>query len=241
MKKFKQLMILLFLVFGTNLFGQNKNISVVSELRNLQQIGDLPRYVEKTKLLQVSSYDTTGGNNDGFGGDYSFIRKNPDGSLVIFEEKGKGVINRIWTPTPTEDTLDFYFGNDKKPSYSVKFSDLFSGEVAPFEEPLAGNEIGGFYNYFPIPFENGCKIVFRGKKLEFYQIQHRTLPKEYKVKTFSGEITQEVKNELEKLKTTWQNLHEIDSEIRKIADTILQPGQTLKIAQFDKGGRILGI
>src|SRR5690606_20993050 len=26
-----------------------------------------------------------------------------------------------------------------------------------------------------------------------------------------------------------------------IADTVLKPGQTIKIAQFDKGGRILGI
>ncbi|APS40559.1 glycoside hydrolase family 172 protein [Salegentibacter sp. T436] len=234
--------ILIVLIFGSNLYAQKKTVTVASELKKLHQVEELPGYIEQTKLLQVSSYDTTGGNDDGFSGDYSFIRKNPDSSLVIFEAEGNGVINRIWTPTPTEDTLDFYFGNEKSPSYSVKFSDLFSGEVAPFEEPLAGNEIGGFYNYFPIPFKDGCKIVIRGKKLEFYQIQYRTYPEEYEMEIFSGEISTEAKNELERLKRAWNNIADIESEIDKTTDTILKPGENLTLAQFfDKGGRILGI
>ncbi len=233
--------ILMVLIFGSNLYAQKKTVTVASELKKLHQVEELPGYIEQTKLLQVSSYDTTGGNDDGFSGEYSFIRKNPDSSLVIFDAEGKGVINRIWTPTPTEDTLDFYFGNEKNPSFSVKFSDLFSGEVAPFEEPLAGNEIGGFYNYFPIPFEDGCKIVLRGRKLEFYQIQHRTYPEEYEVENFSGEISTEAKNELERLKKAWNNIADIESEIDKTTDTILKPGENLTLAQFDKGGRILGI
>src|ERR1044072_7557120 len=89
------------------LFAQ-KVVTLVDELQHLYNIGDLPSYRSNTYSAQVSSYDTTGGNNDGFGGQYSFIKRNADSSLVIFDVKGTGVVNRIWTPTPTQDTLDFY-------------------------------------------------------------------------------------------------------------------------------------
>ena len=53
-----------------------------------------------------------GGNDDGFAGTYSFLRKEGD-KLVIAEMEGPGVINRIWTPTPTDNMLYFYFDGEK--------------------------------------------------------------------------------------------------------------------------------
>jgi len=230
-----------FLMVVIKLSAQDKIITTASQLKTLRQIKNLPRYVEATKLLQVSSYDTTGGNNDGFSGDYSFIRKNPDSSLVIFEEKGNGAINRIWTPTPTEDTLDFYFGKTGKPSFSIKFSDLFSGNVYPFVQPLSGNEIGGFYTYFPIPYTNGCKIVLRGKKLEFYQIQHSSFPRDQEVQNFSMNLSPEAKNELDQIKKSWLNMGDLDTFQKKEVDTSIAPGEDLELAQFNSGGRITGL
>jgi len=240
MKRLICVILLSCFALSTKFYAQENVINTKSELRNLRRIEELPHYIEKTEIRQVSSYDTTGGNDDGFSGKYSFVKRNVDSSLVIFQEQGKGVINRIWTPTPTEDTLDFYLGNSKDPSFSIKFSDLFSGKVYPFVEPLSGNEIGGYYNYFPIAFNNGCKIVFRGKKLEFYQIQYRKYPNDSKVDNFSPNLTTSEREELEKLKNDWQNIDLNKAEIKVKIDTILKPGETVTLAEFNKGGRILG-
>jgi len=240
MKRFIYVILLCCFALSTKFYAQENVISTKSELINLRRIEGLPQYLEKTEIRQVSSYDTTGGNDDGFSGKYSFVKRNVDSSLVIFQEEGKGVINRIWTPTPTEDTLDFYLGNSKDPTFSIKFSDLFSGKVYPFVQPLSGNEIGGYYNYFPIAFNKGCKIVFRGKKLEFYQIQYRKYPKDYKVDNFSPNLTTSEREELEKLKNDWQNIDLNKADIKINIDTILKPGETVTLAEFNKGGRILG-
>lgn len=233
------LLTVLFCGFFFNAEAQ-KEVSTYTELRDLVEVQRLPEYIDNTKLLQVSSYDTTGGNNDGFSGQYSFLYKTPDSSLVIFEEKGKGVINRIWTPTPTDDLLDFYFGGEKEPSFSIKFSDLFSQEVYPFVAPLSGNEIGGFFTYVPIPFEDGLKIVFRGKKLEFYQIQHRTYPKNYKVENFSMDFSQKEKQALSDLQERWKDMGDFSNAKTISVSEEISPGQTITLAEIDKGGRILG-
>ncbi len=112
-----------------NDFHADRNVtrshSLSQELRVFHDIGSIPSYLDSTFTSQVSSYDTTWNNDDGFSGQYSFIRRNEDSTLVIFEKKGRGVITRIWTPTPTEDTLDFYIDNDNHPAMSIKYSDLF--------------------------------------------------------------------------------------------------------------------
>jgi hypothetical protein len=77
--------------------------------------------------------------------------------------QGAGVINRIWTPTPSEDTLDFYI-DDGQPSFSIKYLDFISGKKFPFISPLCGNQLGGYYSYLPIPFSKHCKIVYQRKE-----------------------------------------------------------------------------
>ena len=241
---------LLFLVFSGFLFlptyAQQKQVNISTELNRLYSINELPEYNNLNIVRQFSSYDTTGGNDDGFSGKYSFIRKNPDGSLVLFEAAGNGVINRIWTPTPNEDTLDFYFGESAHPSFSIKFSDLFSGKIAPFTLPLCGNQLGGYYCYFPIPYSNGCKIISRGKHIQFYQIQYRSFPDDYQVKNFNAGLNKEEKSSYEKLIAKWSQSYdpslEKNNSTKAIhADKMLSPGQTITLAAINNGGRILGI
>src|SRR5690606_22845653 len=116
------------------------------EVTLLKSVDQLPRYRSNQTVEQISSYDRKGGNDDGFDGTYSYLRKE-NGRLVIADLKGPGVVNRIWTPTPTDDMLYFYFDGEKTPRLEIKFSDLFSGEVFPFIKPISGNEIGGYYCY----------------------------------------------------------------------------------------------
>src|SRR5262245_47330440 len=75
-------------------------------LQSLYRLDLLPTLRDSVHVGSVSSYDRTGGNDDGFSGKYSFVRKEPEG-LVLADLKGSGVIYRIWTPTPTDDIIEF--------------------------------------------------------------------------------------------------------------------------------------
>lgn len=222
-------------------------VNFQTELRRLSDISLLPRYVEGTVVKQVSSYDRTGGNDDGFSGKYSFIRKEKEG-LVIFDAQGSGVIERIWTPTPTNDTLDFYFDGSSRPGLSIKFNDLFSGKVEPFLKPLVdAYMVGGYYSYVPIPYAKGCKIVFRGEKIMFHQVQYREYDKTYKIETFNPAASEAHKSLLHKVVNLWSNKNRaIDNfkhpGIKTIENQIeLLPGASATIARLSSGGRITGI
>ena len=71
----------------------------------------LPVMRQSVEVGMISSYDRTGGNDDGFSGKYSFIRKEENG-LVIADLVGPGMITRIHTPSPTEDIIEFYFDGE---------------------------------------------------------------------------------------------------------------------------------
>ena len=58
--------------------------SLSTELRAFYDLSSLPDYLDSTYVAQISSYDTTGKNDDGFSGRYSFLRRNADSTLVIF-------------------------------------------------------------------------------------------------------------------------------------------------------------
>ena len=85
----------------------------------------LPAMRRTISIGAVTSYDRTGGNDDGFSGKYSFIRKEGDG-LVIADLKGPGCITRIHTPTPTDDPLEFYFDGESTPRLRLPFRQLFT-------------------------------------------------------------------------------------------------------------------
>lgn len=220
---------------------------MAAELRAFYDISTLPEYLDGSSSAQVSTYDTTWKNDDGFSGKYSFLRRNADSTLVIFDVKGSGVINRIWTPTPTEDTLDFFIDDNLKPSFSILYLDLFSGKRFPFVTPLCGNQLGGFYCYLPIPFERSCKIVSRGKKMQFHQIQYRMYEIGSKVKSFDIALTLEEKEALEKISALWSKNDRTTKDFynEKVSESSnsfeIKPGETIPVFEYNDGGRIVGI
>jgi hypothetical protein len=227
--------------------GSGKVHSLTDELKVFYDITSLPVFLDSTVSAQVSSYDTTGKNDDGFSGTYSFIRRNPDSTLVIFDVKGGGVINRIWTPTPTDDTLDFFIDTDVKPSFSIGYRDLFLGRKFPFIAPLCGNQLGGFFCYLPIPFEKSCLIVSRGKKMQFHQIQYRLYEAGARIKSFNISLNGEERAALEKIAAIWNKEEKSVNDL--FPGHLLQanghyqiyPGRTITLFESNKGGRIAGI
>ncbi len=250
--KMKRGISIVYLLLSIAAHAQSKSdsINLNTVLSSLYDVSQLPKYLDKTYSGQVSSYDTTGGNDDGFSGKYSFLRRNADSTLVLFDVKGPGVINRIWTPTPTDDTLDFYFDGNPQPGLSVKFSDLFSGKQFPFTAPLCGNDLGGFYCYFPLLFNNGCTVVARGKKVQFHQFGYRLYPPGTLVQTFPGRLTTDELKALQNIDRVWSNgklgnlplLNGSPDGLRTVSKQFeLLPGQSTLIFNAVEGGRIEGI
>ncbi|RYE17240.1 MAG: DUF2961 domain-containing protein, partial [Sphingobacteriaceae bacterium] len=94
----------------------------------------------------------------------------------------------------------------------------------------------------PIPFKNGCKVVLRGKKLEFYQIQYRSYPKYYQVKNFTPDLSEAAKTVLKNLNQNWSALQNSSKEVQIIhTDTLLTSGHSISLANLDQGGRIRAI
>jgi hypothetical protein len=224
-------------------------MTFLDELSALYDISALPVYRSNTISAQISTYDTTGGNEDGFNGNYSFVRKNPDSTLVLFDVKGSGVVNRIWTPTATDDTLDFYIDDTTKPVLSINYKDLFSGKVFPFVQPLCGSQLGGNFCYFPFLFQQRCIIVVRAKKTRFHQIQYRLYEKNTLTKSFSPILSGEEKEALKKIDLFWKKENKTADDFIP-ANTVfktstsnfeLTPGQTQSIFSLNQGGRITGI
>ena len=229
-------------------FSQKSEYSFVEELDNLVRPDLLPAYRTGEYVEQISSYDRTGKNDDGFGGAYSFIRKEGI-HLVIADFKGAGVINRIWTPTPTDDTLAFYFDGEKKARLRIRFSDLFSGNVYPFVKGISGNEVGGYFTYLPIPYKKSLKIVFEGEKILFLQIQNRQIHGK-KVESYTGDFSALEKakiDEVSKLFTEMKPQANLFAKGRSAGiqseekTFVINPGEEVDFFNATKGGRIVGM
>ena len=209
----------------------------------------LPRFKQSVKVASVSSYDRTGGNDDGFSGRYSFVRKEGD-ALVIADLKGPGVIYRIWTPTPTDDPIEFYFDGETTPRIKERFRDIFDGEHAPFVAPLAGFGAGGFYAYYPLPYRQSCRIIIRAERVQFYQINYATYADGTPIHSYSAQNYAAESAHREKARAF------LAATSGDVSQYGVPPGATIKTARTSRklaqgkaatlfeskrGGRILGL
>ena len=233
-------------VYSTELLAADECVPGIQELYRLDRLG---AFRESIEVASISSYDRTGGNNDGFGGQYSFVRKEKDG-LVLADLQGPGVIYRIWTPTPTDDMLEFYFDGESQPSVRVKFRDLFLGKHPDFVRPLVGYGAGGFYSYVPLTYEKSCKVFIRAERLQFYQINYATYPEGTAIISFPKQPADEYRSHLEKARGLFESYgSDVSSYVVPAGGSIerfstkvrLKPSEAVKIFEIDRPGRIVGI
>jgi hypothetical protein len=218
-------------------------------IEELYRLDMLPAFKRSIKVASQSSYDRTGGNNDGFSGKYSYVRKEP-GGLVLLDLKGPGIIYRIWTPTPTDDTMEFYFDGEEKPRISVPYRDVFTGKREPFVRPLVGYGAGGFYSYLPLPFKKSCKILIKAERVLFYQINYALYPPEAPVKTFAATPSSAYLRHRAKAQKLFGSCGEDISAygarapgrtVVRTARIRLKPGATETLFATDEPGRIVGL
>jgi hypothetical protein len=133
-----------------------------------KQVTDLSQYTDPAslavlkdaKMIQVSSYDTTGGNNDR-------INIHAGETAEIMNVEGPGMISRIWITIDSRDpdylrriTLRMYWDEEAEPSVEVPVGDFFGNafEYKHYTSRFLGMSSGGYYCYFPMPFNNSAKL-----------------------------------------------------------------------------------
>jgi hypothetical protein len=192
-----------------------------------------------------SSYDRTGGNDDGFSGKYSFLRKEGD-ALVIADLKGPGVLQRLHTPTPTDLPLEFTFDGETEPRLRASFRDLFLGKVPGLPAPLVGFGVGGFTSYVPMPYARSLKIAYRGPLMNFYDLNFATLPEGTKVESWTATETPDLRAACEFVGQTGTDLADRMAPpgariARMSVKRSLAPGKTVRLFEAKRGGRIVGL
>ncbi len=149
----------------------------------------LPELTSGVRTQQFSSFDRTGGNNDGFEGTYSCLRTSADG-CVIAEHSGPGEVDAIWFTRDNGDvsaTGNITITLDGRDVVHAPLQDLVDGKVgAPFAHPLVANadrSSGGVYVEVPMPFRSSMRITTEHNPI-FYHVTYRTFPDDHGVSTF---------------------------------------------------------
>jgi hypothetical protein len=156
--------------------------------KNLFNLAYLPYFRENLVSKMVSSFDRTGGNNDGHidsvNSKLAIIETRGETEYVIFNSPGCGVITRFFTtghtPLLRHSRINFYFGKNNQLDYSTNLVNFFTGHNAPFIKPLVSdhNDSKGAYNsYLPIYYDNGLMIT-TSNELLYYQLNYQELKNE---------------------------------------------------------------
>jgi hypothetical protein len=156
----------------------------------------------------------------------------------------------VWTPTPTDDILEFFFDGETTPRISVKFRALFLGEAPGLPSPLVGFGAGGFYSYVPIPFAKKCVVTLRGPKVQFYQINYAIYRPEVGIASWNAQSPGGDSTKLEEVCKVWENPGSDLSRLTsppgakaRVNQTLLslKPRESARVFTASKGGRITGL
>jgi len=142
-------------------------------------LSSLPYIYSNAESYYLSSYDRTGGNDDGFLGTYSQLYIDDKGEHVIFEQDGPGCVYNLWFTGSGCDLhfgkIKFYFDNEKTPRVENGAREFFSGLHRPFVYPLVTHSFissGGFSCSMPMPFAGHLKITTE-ETAGFYNIYYQ--------------------------------------------------------------------
>ncbi len=230
--------VLLLLIAASSVFSANAPVGDWSELIDVTQ---LP-YFKDGVVKEVSSFDRSGGNDDGFSGKSSFIRMEGD-KFVIFDEQGPGCIYRVWSANPGKGRIQVFFDGEATPRIDIPhWEEMFQGKHEPFMPPVSQNYLGGWCSYVPIPFAKSCRVVADGP-VRFVQLNWQKFPADRQVKTFSAQMTGEEKAQYGQVKAAWSKLGDNPWPVTKkahveIAQKTIAAGKTVAVADLHGPGMV---
>ena len=163
------------------IFGAMSALKAQSVLDRILSPSHLP-CLKKSKLVQISSHDRSGGNSD-------FISVASGATAVLAEMPGPGVISRIWVTIASRDrhflrriVLRMYWDGEDQPSVEVPVGDFFGTgfQYKQYITPFVGMSSGGYYSYFQMPFQTSARVEVEnqtGQEINsfYYQIDYQKL------------------------------------------------------------------
>jgi hypothetical protein len=171
-----------------------KYADLVGRLTDLERLAEKPVPGEisgqHTSYDRASKYDSAAGqyiawdaNGDGGG----VIERYADGSVLMADIKGPGVINRIWSALAEKGHVKIFIDGSETPTVDLPFEDYFSGKIAPFNRSalVYKTTANGFNNWTPIPFKKSCRIIGLKDWGAYYYFQFIQFPEGTQVPTFS--------------------------------------------------------
>lgn len=208
----------LFFCFVTESQAADKVIKLESLLTELTSVEESACYPSPFYTChQESSYDRRSvspslphwfANADGFGFDRIDTIDNRI-EKVLFDQKGPGVITRIWLTTlDKRGTIRFYFDGSSIPAWIIPAYDLMKfgiflstkGLLLPHTSYTPDGK-GGNTLFLPIPYAKGCKVTFEEQKgvastPKYYQINYRKYAVGTAVETFSEQVLNRAKTKI---------------------------------------------
>jgi hypothetical protein len=138
---------------------------------------------------QFSSFDRSGGNDDGFAGTYSCLRTTADG-CVIAERAGAGEIDSMWFTRDYGAMTNngrILIELDGKKVLDANLQDVVDGKLgAPWAWPLVGNgddTAGGSVIKVPMPYRQSMRITVQNNP-QFFHVDYREFSDSTGVSTF---------------------------------------------------------
>ncbi|MGS2617492.1 DUF2961 domain-containing protein [Micromonospora sp. LZ34] len=154
--------------------------------RRLDRLPELP---DGPRAHQFSSFDRSGGNDDGFSGQYSCLRTIAEG-CVIAEATGAGEIDSIWFTRDggnVSATGTIKIVLDGTTVLDAKLQDVVDGKLgAPFVYPVVANAAqssGGVYIKAPMTYRSSMRVTTEKNPL-FYHVTYRKFTTAAGVRTF---------------------------------------------------------
>jgi hypothetical protein len=206
-----------------------------------KELTDLDRLVQ-TEFVPVrleSSYDRTGGNNDGFNPE-----RLKDNVYTIADLKGPGVITRFYSAKPL-GRLRVFIDGQPKPLIDMPSEEFFSGRTYPFVRPVTSPGGGANYSYFPIPYAKSILIQTTpiGPPTDFsygfyYQVTHYTFPEGTRVRSLQLPLSSQEKKVWDGVLRTWGNWGQDPRPSRSGRSTnegrsVIEPGHTALLADIN--------
>ena len=210
-----------------------KYADLVGRLTDLERLAEKPVPGEitgqQTSYDRASKYDAATGkyiawdaNGDGGG----VIERYADGSVLMADIKGPGMLNHIWSALAEQGHVKIYLDGSETPTIDLPFIDYFSGKVAPFNRPalVYKTTANGFNNWVPIPFQKSCRIVGMKDWGAYYYFQFIQFPEGTQVPTFSMNLDAEANTALDKAEEKLANCgHLFPASVTSPGD--LNPGK----------------
>ncbi|MGH3905249.1 MAG: glycoside hydrolase family 172 protein [Pseudonocardiaceae bacterium] len=209
--------------------------------RRLDALAGLP---QGAQTLQFSSYDRTGGNDDGFSGRFSCLRQGPEG-CVIAERQGAGEIGSIWFTRDAGDvrrTGNIKIELDGQTVLDAPLQDVVDGRLgAPFVFPLVANadqSSGGVYLKVPMPFRESMRVTTQHNPF-FHHVTYRAFNDSAGVATFNpqdpaNDVIATLRN------AGFRDPKPAEPNAQRIATPFsgLAPGQSVTLADLNSPGSI---